>query len=130
MSAAVVVRNIATIFIYHSKCISLFSLSPQITVKQEPLSTSVPSFPEHLLHEHSYCIVPQDHRLQGSSFKHTSVSNSVIKAILCISPNCRSVVVLQAFENPDNFVISRIADDVVLPGKQVLFTFLNKLPIF
>ena len=46
--------------------------------------------------------------------------------IQCNSPNCRSEVVLQVFENPANFVIGRIADDVVLPGKQVPFTFLNK----
>ena len=57
---------------------------------------------------------------------NSAVRNTIFKSILCNSPNCRSVVVLQVFENPDNFVIGRIADDVVLPGKQVPFTFLNK----
>jgi len=35
-------------------------------------------------------------------------------------------MVLQVFENPDNFVIGRIADDVALPVKQVLLIFQNK----
>ena len=38
----------------------------------------------------------------------------------------KSVVVLQVFENTENFVIGQIADDVILPGKQVPFTFQNK----
>ena len=44
-----------------------------------------------------------------------------VKAILCNSPNCRSVVVVQVFENPDNFVIGHIADDDVWLGKPVAF---------
>ena len=51
-----------------------------------------------------------------------STPDSNFKAILCNSPNCRSVmVVLQVFENPDNFEIGRIADDDILPGKLVPF---------
>ena len=66
-------------------------------------------------------------RLFQGLFKAKLTRLSHIKAILCNSPNYRSAVVLKVFENPDNFVIGCIADDVVLPGKLVPFTFLNKI---
>ena len=48
--------------------------------------------------------------LLPSFLGHPVVWPEWLKAILCNSPNCRSVVVLQVFESLDNFVIGRIAD--------------------